>query len=311
MHRVAGSSFVGARKSVNQDAYCALCARTPFGDAALVAVCDGVGGLSSGELASSVAVRELSRWFEQDFAGIVAGPGAGRPGIAACPVPRADAWVAVAQASLESLVGDLNSRMRRYGSELNVRLGTTLTALVVHRGRFLVAHVGDCRAYRLGEEGAAQLTRDQTLIQAEVDAGRIGAREALTHPKGSAILQAVGACDAVTPAFTQGTCRAGELFLVCSDGLYRRQGERGIEEALARAGDAEDELLDALGDLTAAALDAGEGDNITGVLLRVEGPLPDALPAGVCSASSAAPQAGQAPALLADDEPTLALGGGE
>ena len=307
MHRVAGSSFVGARKSVNQDAYCALSARTPFGDAALVAVCDGVGGLSSGELASSVAVREISRWFEQDFAGISADAGAGP----ACPAPRGDAWVSGALTSLEGLVGDLNSRMRRYGAELNVRLGTTLTALVVHRGRYLVAHVGDCRAYRLGVEGAAQLTRDQTLIQAEVDAGRISAREALTHPKGSVILQAVGACDVVAPAFTQGACRAGDLFLVCSDGLYRRQGERGIEEALARAGDAEDGLLSTLGDLTAAALDAGERDNITGVLLRVEEPPLDVLSAGGRAASAAAPQPGPSPALIADDEPTLAMGGGE
>lgn len=295
MYRLAGSSFVGARKSVNQDAYCALCARTPRGDAALVAVCDGVGGLSSGELASSAAVRELSRWFEQDLAAIVAGGPAG-------PAPRDESWAADAQASLDDLIGDLNARMRRYGADLNVRLGTTLTALVAHRGRFLIAHVGDCRAYRSGEKGAKQLTRDQTLIQEEVDAGRIGASEALTHPKGSVILQAVGACDEVAPVFTHGTCRGGELFLVCSDGLYRRQGEGAIGSALARAGAdvSEEGLLDALGDLTAAALDAGENDNITGVLLCVDGP----------SAAGASP-AVVSSSLLADDEPTLALGGGE
>lgn len=304
MYRLAGSSFVGARKSVNQDAYCALSAHTPFGDAALVAVCDGVGGLSSGELASSVAVRELSRWFEKDLAAIVTSPDAS-------PAPRADAWVADAQASLEGLVGDLNARMRRYGADLNVRLGTTLTALVVHRGRFLVAHVGDCRAYRLGEKGVEQLTRDQTLIQAEIDAGRIDAREALTHPKGSVILQAVGACDEVVPEYAQGACRGGELFLVCSDGLYRRQDERGIEEALVSAGDAEDGLLDALGDLIAAALDAGEADNITGVLLRVEEPYPATAPERDRAPSAGAPRVGSSLALLADDEPTLALVGGE
>lgn len=64
MITVCGQTFVGAAKSVNQDAYCALSAETSLGDAALLAVCDGVGGLASGEVASSAAIRELSRWFE-------------------------------------------------------------------------------------------------------------------------------------------------------------------------------------------------------------------------------------------------------
>ena len=64
MITVCGQTFVGAAKSINQDAYCALSAETSLGDAALLAVCDGVGGLASGEVASSAAIRELSRWFE-------------------------------------------------------------------------------------------------------------------------------------------------------------------------------------------------------------------------------------------------------
>jgi len=63
MITVCGQTFVGAAKSINQDAYCALSAETSLGDAALLAVCDGVGGLASGEVASSAAIRELSRWF--------------------------------------------------------------------------------------------------------------------------------------------------------------------------------------------------------------------------------------------------------
>ena len=68
MLTVAARTFVGSVKTVNQDAYCVLVGQAGPQEVGLLAVCDGVGGLSSGELASSVAVRELSRWFEDGVA---------------------------------------------------------------------------------------------------------------------------------------------------------------------------------------------------------------------------------------------------
>ena len=199
MLTVAARTFVGSVKTVNQDAYCVLVGQAGPQEVGLLAVCDGVGGLSSGELASSVAVRELSRWFEDGVArGLTDGRSA--DGLALPDVQRM--WAGYFEG--------LNGRMWAYSQSLNVRMGTTLTGAVLAGGGFVVGHVGDCRAYRLGPEGAELLTRDQTLVQRELDAGRISAEQARRHPRPSVILQALGAQETIAPAFSFGEALPGE-----------------------------------------------------------------------------------------------------
>ena len=260
MVEVTGRTFIGTEKSVNQDAYAVLSATASFGDAALAVVCDGVGGLASGEQASSAVVRELVHWFESEF-----------PAYAVDNLFSGRVDLEGVEAAWGTLLGDLNRRMWRYGERLNVRMGTTCTALLLCSGRFAVCHVGDCRVYRaLAAGGVKRITRDQTFIQREVDAGRISARDALRHPKGSVIMQAVGAQEGIAPVFSFGEYGPGDLFLVCCDGLYRRLGDDRMGLHLAGAARAEgpDGLLAALEAMIARAVDAGEKDNITGVLIR-------------------------------------------
>lgn len=278
MLTVAARTFVGSVKTVNQDAYCVLVGQAGPQEVGLLAVCDGVGGLSSGELASSVAVRELSRWFEGGVARGLA-DGASTGGLALPDVRRL--WTGYFE--------DLNGRMWAYSQSLNVRMGTTFTGAVLVGGGFVVGHVGDCRAYRLGPDGAELITRDQTLVQRELDAGRISAEQARRHPQASVILQALGAQEAIAPAFSFGEVAPGDTLLICSDGLHRRLDEVDFA-LLAEAEGTEEALLDALDTLIARSIDRGEKDNITAVCARIGG-----LRAG------------------GDDEPTLAApsGGGE
>ena len=278
MLTVAARTFVGSVKTVNQDAYCVLVGQAGPQEVGLLAVCDGVGGLSSGELASSVAVREFSRWFEGGVARRLAN-GAPVGGLALSDIRRL--WTGYFE--------DLNGRMWAYSQNLNVRMGTTFTGVVLVEGGFVVGHVGDCRAYRLGPDGAELLTRDQTLVQRELDAGRISAEQARRHPQASVILQALGAQETIAPAFSFGEAAPGDTLLICSDGLHRRLDEADFA-LLAEAEDTEGALLDALDTLIARAIDRGEKDNITAVCARIGGLRADG-----------------------DDEPTLAApsGGGE
>lgn len=285
MVEVAGRTFIGTEKSVNQDAYAALSATACFGDAALAVVCDGVGGLTSGEQASSAVVREFAHWFEADFAAY-----------AADNLYEGSVDVGGVEGAWDALLGDMNRRMWRYGARLNVRMGTTCTALLLCSGRFAVCHVGDCRAYLAHAAGGIErLTRDQTFIQREVDAGRILARDALRHPKGSVIMQAVGAQEALAPAYSFGEYGPGDLFLVCCDGLYRRLGDDrvGLHLAPASRASGSEGLLAALDAMIARAVDAGEKDNITGVFLHAE-------PSSCAAFSDEARQASD----IGDDEPT-------
>jgi len=262
MIELTGRSYVGTDKSVNQDARVALAATASFGDVALLAACDGVGGLVSGEQAGRAVARAFAEWFERDFPAYAAGNlFEGRVDLEGV----ARAWA--------SLLDDLNSRMWGYSQRLNVRMGATCTALLLCSGDYVCCQVGDCRAYRAGDAGTARLTRDQTLIQSEVDAGCISPKDALRHPSGSAVTQAVGAQESLAPAFTSGHYADGDVFLVCSDGLYRRLGDGrvGLGLAAARRAAGEDGLLGALDSMVAHAVDAGEADNITGVIACVTG----------------------------------------
>ncbi len=262
MFTVAARSFVGARKAVNQDACCALTAESSFGEAALICVCDGVGGLASGELASSAAVREIAGWFENRF-----------PAYAADNLRNGTVDLEGVGNEWEELLTDLNERMLRYSRDLNVRMGTTFTALLACGGSFVIGHVGDCRAYLLRMGSLRQLTRDQTWVQRQVDAGRIAAQEAAGHPRAAAIWQAVGAQEALKPEFGFGELEDGDTLAICCDGLYRLTGNDGVGTALRMvpAGACEPELVDALDTLASRAIDAGEEDNLTGSCLSVSG----------------------------------------
>lgn len=260
MIELASRSYVGTNKSVNQDACVALAISASFGEVALLAVCDGVGGLLSGEQAGRAVARAFAEWFERDFPTYAAGNQfKGRVDLEGV----APAWSA--------LLDDVNARMWDYGRRLNVRMGATCTALLLCSGDYVCCQVGDCRAYRANETGFERLTCDQTVIQAEVNAGRISPKDALRNPNGSAVTQAVGAQESLAPDFSSGRYAEGDVFLACTDGLYRCLGDGRVDLGLAAARRAagEDGLLDALDSMVASAVDAGETDNITGVLACV------------------------------------------
>ena len=258
----ASRSYVGTDKSVNQDACVALAASANFGDVVLLAACDGVGGLVSGEQAGRAIAHAFTEWFDRDF-----------PAYAADDLYEGQVDLEGVALAWASLLDDVNARMWGYSQRLNVRMGATCTALLLCSGAYVCCQVGDCRAYRAGDAGTARLTRDQTLVQAEVDAGRILPKDALRHPDSSAVTQAVGAQESLTPVFTFGHYADGDVFLACTDGLYRRLGDGrvGLGLAAARRAAGEGGLLGALDSMIARAVDAGEADNITGVIACMTG----------------------------------------
>lgn len=304
MATMAARSYIGTSKGVNQDSCCAFAAETSFGDAAFAAVCDGVGGLSAGEYASCYAVGELSRWFEDSF-----------PVYAVSNVIDGAVDLANLKGAWTVLLELVNERLRDRGLSEGLRMGTTACALLVLADRFAIAHVGDCRAYRLRGGVFTQLTRDQTLIQHEVDAGRISAEEALTHPKSSVIIQALGAQEGLEPEFYFGDVRDGDTFLVACDGFYRRLDVDALADKLAHVSELSEGAMDGvLADAIDRVVDKGENDNITAVLLHMgkPGSMTSPLLLGDCmteNLAEAQPCAGNT--ALDGDEPTCDIEGGE
>lgn len=254
MLKFAASTNIGMKKKSNEDSYCVMAAETPFGEAALAVVCDGVGGLSAGEVASATVVKMFAGWFENGFADYLA--------------LNIDDAGGVDLAGLEEewnrLLDKANRGIRHHGSKNAVQLGTTVSALLLFQGRYFIGHVGDCRIYRVRDGILEVLTQDQTFAAREFLRGNIDESQLRDHPKRNVLLQAIGTQERVSPDFCQGEALEDDLFMLCCDGLYRILSEDFLEAKLAELVHArEDKMRKACAELVQASMDQGEVDNIT------------------------------------------------
>ena len=236
MLRVAeqyAGSDTGRQRRANEDS---LLARSP-----LFVVADGMGGAQAGEVASRIAVESF------------------QPGLADSAQP---------ELALAELARAANARIHEH-SHANAEqagMGTTLTAVYVGEQDVAIAHVGDSRAYCLRDDELLRLTDDHSLVDELLRQGRLTPEEAVEHPQRSVITRALGPEDTVEVDTRSFRARAGDVYLLCSDGLTTMLPEERILALLL----ARPRLRDAGEALIAAANDAGGRDNITVVLIRLE-----------------------------------------
>ena len=258
MYRVAAYSNVGLRKKTNQDSCYAEVAVTPYGDTAIIAVCDGVGGLSSGELASGSAVEWLAKWFETSYAGMLEQQH-----------DDVEALFNHVQSNWENGLIGLNAALRSYGREHDTSLGTTFTAILFFNGRYIIGHVGDTRVYCFDDSGMNILTDDQTWVARELALGNITAAQARSHPKKNVILQSVGTQRELLPVFSRGTGgNPGQTYMVCCDGFRNELFDDELQQAFGSLKNADpSEAYKACEDLANLAMQRNEKDNISAVVL--------------------------------------------
>jgi protein phosphatase len=238
MLRVAeqyAATDTGRQRRANEDS---LLARSP-----LFVVADGMGGAQAGEVASKIAVDA----FEEGLADTAEPEG----GLAA----RASA----ANARIHEL---------SHSNAEHAGMGTTLTAVYVAPEEVAIAHVGDSRAYRLRGGELARLTDDHSLVDELMRQGKITPEEAVDHPQRSVITRALGPEPVVEVDTRSYAARAGDVYLLCSDGLTTMLSEERLSQILRL----NPRLRDAGEALIAAANEAGGRDNITVVLFRLEDP---------------------------------------
>jgi PPM family protein phosphatase len=211
----------------------------------LLVVCDGMGGVDGGEIASELAARVMWREMKKT-------PDTRDPEVFARLLRRA---VRVAN-------HDVHAMARR---EAGLRgMGTTLSAAGVVADRLILATVGDSRAYVLRAGALIQVTRDQSLHSALLAAGH-SANEAASA--GGAILQALGVGEDCEPSLSIIELRRGDRILLCSDGLYGLVGDPALALLLSEP----HTVAEAVRLLVAAARAAGGSDNITALVLSVAG----------------------------------------
>lgn len=207
----------------------------------LFAVADGMGGHAAGEVASEVAVQVLS----QHTPSVADGDDLARAVVAANR--------AVIRAAREGL-----------GRE---GMGTTMTAAMLDGNKLVVAQVGDSRAYLLHRGALQRITRDHSLMADYIESGKITEEEAKTHPQRSVITRALGSDPNTLPDIYEMNVAPGDKLLLCSDGLSGMVDDPLLESTLARIDDPQ-RCADILVD---QAISAGGVDNITAVVVNVEG----------------------------------------
>lgn len=204
---------VGISKATNQDSVLIKHASTDLGEVVLAVVCDGMGGLAKGELASATVIRECARWFEEDL-----------------PFELETLDMQVIGGKWSLMLKDLNLKILEYGEKLGSSLGTTFSGILFVDDKYVIAHVGDTRIYHIGA-ALTQLTTDQTFVAREISRGTMTAEQAKTDKRRNLLLQCVGASKTVDPQIICGTVEKG-AYMLCSDGFRHEITEAEIYESL-------------------------------------------------------------------------------
>ncbi|MBO7935328.1 Stp1/IreP family PP2C-type Ser/Thr phosphatase [Streptomyces sp. S9] len=232
--RFAAGSHKGMIREGNED--------SGYAGPRLLAIADGMGGAAAGEVASSEAISTIVA-LDDD-------------------VPGSDVLT-----SLGTAVQRANDQLRSLVEEdpQLEGMGTTLTALLWTGQRLGLVHVGDSRAYLLRDGVLTQITQDHTWVQRLVDEGRITEEEATTHPQRSLLMRALGSGEHVEPDLSIREVRAGDRYLICSDGLSGVVSHQTLEDTLASYQGPQETVQN----LIELALRGGGPDNITVIVADV------------------------------------------
>ena len=237
----AARTDVGRVRRDNEDSvYC-------NGESGVFVVADGMGGHAAGEVASAIA----SEWIADRLCG------------ACLTVDLEEVEDRFRMAFVEA-----GREILRQASENTTRLGmgTTATVLLLRPGGdWVIGHIGDSRAYLIRDGMISQITRDHSWVQEQVDRGMITPEQAKNHPQSNIITRALGTEPYPTPDLYSGVLKAGDVFLLGSDGLT----DMLPEERLVQILDEESEPDAAVLRLVREANLAGGLDNISALVARV------------------------------------------
>lgn len=248
----AAHTDVGISKKINQDAFCLKIAKTPRENIAFAVLCDGMGGLKCGELASALVVNTFSNWFEKEFSEMTKG------GIQFEKI----------QTRWTQLVTEQGQKILEYGQSQGISLGTTLTGILIVNNRYIFVQVGDSRIYKLNAS-IRQITKDQTLVSHEVEQHRLTEDEARVDKRKNILLQCVGASKTIVPEIQTGTVEEGSVFLLCSDGFRHEISDDEIFGVMAPNVLASEKMMKkCLVDLIDLNKTRNEKDNITAIAIK-------------------------------------------
>ncbi|MDF2534651.1 MAG: PrpC [Bacillales bacterium] len=244
----------GNFKTVNQDAF--YVKSTTIGRTAIVfgIVCDGLGGLSDGEFASSYVVQSFVRWFESFLKE---------------PFIKEINFNEICK-SWDEVLQKCNNKLINYGERRDLQSGTTMNAILIIKNQYLIANIGDSRAYSIIKR-VKQITKDHSFINQEVENGRLSRAQAKIDPRQHLLTKCVGVYDCVAADFYLGKIKGNQTLIHCSDGFYKEVSEREIVKILEEEkNNGEIGLNRAVTTIVEIVKTRGEKDNITVLVIKKE-----------------------------------------
>ncbi|MBQ7597552.1 MAG: Stp1/IreP family PP2C-type Ser/Thr phosphatase [Clostridia bacterium] len=240
--KTVGNSDVGRVRQNNEDAF-------RFGriddSVCWAVVCDGMGGASGGQIASTIAADMVSKKIEKCYN------------------------KSMSESSIENMLlsaittANVTVYDRAIADEFLNGMGTTIVAAVIKNNHANIAHVGDSRAYLLKDGTITQLTKDHSLVQEMFDQGQLSRAELKNNNLRNIITRALGVSEGVEIEFNNTDLKKGDVLLLCSDGLTVEVSD---EEILKLFGSTKFEQFPAK--LIEQANKAGGKDNITVVAVQ-------------------------------------------
>ena len=248
-----GMTDIGKKRAANEDMFEA---RNIGDNAVLLVVCDGMGGVAGGAEASKKATevfcREVETYAEKKITG------------GSFVVTDPDTEIPV---MLENAASSANFEVWQIGQDNKELhgLGTTIVAMFVTGKTAYIINLGDSRAYLVRANEIKQLTHDHSLVQSLIDKGEITKTEAEKRPDRNIITKAIGVSLNCEPETYTEKLKAGDVLLLCSDGLYGMVSEKEISKTVST----DESLKTRVSNLIAMANDFGGEDNVTAVLAEI------------------------------------------
>ena len=247
MVEAIGMTDIGNGRPSNQDAYLMRQSEYKGKMILLAAVCDGMGGLKQGEIASGYLIELLKQWFEEVMPGLCENNNIG-----------------LIQKNLIQLIKKSNKNLLLMSKGSDQAMGSTLTLLFVMDKKFFVLNIGDSRAYWFDRK-RKYVTTDQTLVQLEVKAGHMTKEQARTDPRRHILVQCVGVTKDVKVDCYRGRLEEGMEFLLCTDGFYGLLEEEEIYHIEAN----QTEMKQWVENCFQKVKDRGELDNLSCIIIKV------------------------------------------
>lgn len=215
--KATADTDIGLIKDINQDSLLIKHAKSDEREILMAIICDGMGGLALGEVASATVIRAFAKWFDKEL-----------------PYELKQLNMQVIAEKWSFLLKELNLKILGFSKSMKGQgIGTTFSGILMIDDKYLIVHVGDTRVYEICKE-MKQLTTDQTFVAREIARGNMTLEQAKKDKRRNMLLQCVGASQSVEPEIVFGDTQKG-VYMLCSDGFRHEITEEEMYRTLNAA----------------------------------------------------------------------------